>query len=352
MNSKIRYVIILVTILSFLYSGMAFAGSVYDYGTVPGTPPVGEVNWTAWLDDDIPSAGDPPGEILTEDNTNSDVGIDQGYQSFIGVIRWLMQVENFSNAGDGKGVTIMLGGLGSSSGNVWRDTFNWDESTEDFTDQGQASSFSTDTCPVINAMSWTGSSYTFNWSGVAGTYYVYRSTQESGCCDGTPNGASNGRYQYLATVNAASGSGTYTDSYSGNAWYLVIHADSSGDIDGCHSEIDIPTAVMMGDFFASPQAGLNLLEWQTLSEHNLTGFNLYRSESKDGQKEKLNDSIIFPLNPGGFGETDYEFIDRIVQPGTSYYYWLEPVDITGPLAQIQSNLVRALYMFYLQLVAR
>jgi hypothetical protein len=97
---------------------------------------------------------------------------------------------------------------------------------------------------------------------------------------------------------------------------------------------------------------LILLEWQTLSEHNLTGFNLYRSESKDGQKEKLNDSIISPLNPGGFGETDYEFIDRIVQPGTSYYYWLEPVDITGPLAHIQSNLVRALYMFYLQLVAR
>ena len=113
MKYRIGYGFITAIILSIIVIGTALAGAAWDYGTVPGIPPLGEVNWTAWLDKNIASAGDPPSEIITEDNTNSDTGVDKGYQVFGGIRRWVMQVENFSHNSHGDGITILLGGLGA-----------------------------------------------------------------------------------------------------------------------------------------------------------------------------------------------------------------------------------------------
>ena len=70
--------------------------------------------------------------------------------------------------------------------------------------------------------------------------------------------------------------------------------------------------------------------WQTASELNNSGFNLYRGTSPAGPDRRLNDLLIPSQslgNPGGFTYTWDDSADLV--PGTSYYYWVEDVDVNG-----------------------
>jgi hypothetical protein len=90
---------------------------------------------------------------------------------------------------------------------------------------------------------------------------------------------------------------------------------------------DAPTDVMVSSF--AGKAGLNnvKLDWETVSEVDLVGFNIYRSDSQDGAKQKLNSEIISAQNAGQLIGANYQFNDNVTQ-GQHYYYWLELV-MTG-----------------------
>ncbi len=248
-NSRIIPLMFIVFLISIL-AGNASAGSSVDYGDLPGTPAIGQVNWAAWLNKDI-QAGGYPSEVMTEDSTNSGNGVDQGYQDFGGAPNpnWILQVASFSNSpGNGDDVTILLGGLGASSGSGWRDSFTWDTGVP-FTDQGTATvEGSFNACPTMLQGSQTATEKTVLWSGTSSEHLVYRSTQASGA----GNDASNGRYQYVATV--AAGTYSYSDAACGtgdptpNCWHIVIPSDGSGVINGCHSEESNPTAITLSKF--------------------------------------------------------------------------------------------------------
>ncbi len=92
-----------------------------------------------------------------------------------------------------------------------------------------------------------------------------------------------------------------------------------------------PLAVELGSFTATPQAwtGTIRLDWETLTEVNNLGFNLYRAESLAGRQIKLNASLIPSQGPGGSIGYTYSFVDRRVRAGRTYYYWLEAVDLNG-----------------------
>jgi hypothetical protein len=80
---------------------------------------------------------------------------------------------------------------------------------------------------------WNGTQKVVNWKGPPGSYHIYRSTQESGA----GNDASNGRYQWIATVTITTTAGSYTDLIDIANWHLVVQVDAgSGAICGCHSE--------------------------------------------------------------------------------------------------------------------
>lgn len=324
MIKKLKGLLWLVTLLGIICTGVVLAGSTFDYGNVPGNLPVGEVNWIAWLDKEVQPGG-YPSEILTEDNTNSNLGVDQGYQIFGGVPRWVMQVENFSNPQAGDGITIILGGIGNSSGNIWNDEFNWDTLSSS-TDQGTAVLDGVDPCPVIHNLDVNGVAKEFDWSGVSGTYYIYRSNQPSGA----GNIASNGRYSYLATVTSPDGFAVYTDSPDFASWYIVIPGiGPENSIDGCHSnEIAAPSTPVI-NFEATPSDDDVLLTWETQSERNLVGFNLFRSTTMNGSRQLINSLPIDAMHPGTLNGDSYEYRDQgLTDKG--YYYWIQLLENDGP----------------------
>lgn len=91
-----------------------------------------------------------------------------------------------------------------------------------------------------------------------------------------------------------------------------------------------PTAVSLLDFAATGVDEGVALTWETTSETNTLGFNVFRSFEEDGVQFKLNGQLIpNQMSPGSNLGGSYTFIDDDVEDGTSYYYWLQEVELDG-----------------------
>jgi len=90
-----------------------------------------------------------------------------------------------------------------------------------------------------------------------------------------------------------------------------------------------PTAVTLARFEAAAQAEGILIEWETATEMDNLGFNLYRSTAVDGEYIQLNEALIPAQNPGAVFGSVYTWLDEGVTPGVTYFYKLEDVDIEG-----------------------
>lgn len=89
-----------------------------------------------------------------------------------------------------------------------------------------------------------------------------------------------------------------------------------------------PTLIELGRFEATRQADGVLLAWETLSEIDTVGFNLWRSEAENGAYVQINPSLI-PARGGPTTSAVYVYLDATAQPGVAYYYQLEDVDQHG-----------------------
>jgi len=91
-----------------------------------------------------------------------------------------------------------------------------------------------------------------------------------------------------------------------------------------------PTSVELKSFAATAAERAIIVSWETTSELDNLGFNLYRATAVDGPKSKLNAELIPTLVPPGspFGAA-YLYEDTAVIAGMRYFYWLELVDIYG-----------------------
>jgi hypothetical protein len=91
-----------------------------------------------------------------------------------------------------------------------------------------------------------------------------------------------------------------------------------------------PTAVKLLWFNARPDRLAIRVRWETASEIDNAGFNLYRATALEGEKVRLNaDLIPSKVPPGNPIGATYDWLDTQVVAGTIYYYWLEDVDIYG-----------------------
>ncbi|MFM8321575.1 MAG: hypothetical protein ACKOC5_11730, partial [Chloroflexota bacterium] len=90
------------------------------------------------------------------------------------------------------------------------------------------------------------------------------------------------------------------------------------------------TAVDMASFTAAAQSHQVLVDWVTAMEEDAQGFNLYRSTTPGGERTQLNAELIPSQAVDRLNGASYRYIDTAVQPGTTYYYWLEFIDLDEP----------------------
>ena len=295
----------------------------YVYGRVGSSsyPPDGTVTFMAFL----LKGGDTDNEILTEDNWNSGLGLDNGYSSEYFWVDWA----NFTNplAQDNDTLVILFTGIGAQAGNagILASLIDTDVGFEDLGSSSWGASSNpgtptnlqaTNVHPGIVSLSWTAAKNGF--------YRVYRSSQGSGA----GNGASNGRYTRIAQDLT---SPSYVDSTAPQAtcWYVVVASDGI-NLSG-HSEeesIDAALPVALSAFTARGDRNMVVLEWTTESEWDNRGFHIYRREETVKDYRRLTTEIIPGAGSSSQGER-YTWIDRQVEPGRTYWYQLVSEDLSG-----------------------
>ncbi len=70
------------------------------------------------------------------------------------------------------------------------------------------------------------------------------------------------------------------------------------------------------------------VSWETASEIDTAGFNLYRASDASGDYQKINNMLI-PAEGSATTGSVYSFTDGIVSTGTTYVYLLEDIDVVG-----------------------
>lgn len=90
-----------------------------------------------------------------------------------------------------------------------------------------------------------------------------------------------------------------------------------------------PTAVEVSLFDAAFLNNRVLVRWETASELDLVGFNLYRSMYDNGPYARLNPTLISAQRPGSPTGAAYTWDDGQIRLGRVYYYKLEQVSADG-----------------------
>jgi hypothetical protein len=90
-----------------------------------------------------------------------------------------------------------------------------------------------------------------------------------------------------------------------------------------------PTAIELASFSAEAQGGDVLLTWETATELDNLGFNLYRADSLYGERSQINGRLIPSEMSGNAMGATYTYLDETAAPGQTSYYWLEDVDVHG-----------------------
>jgi len=88
-----------------------------------------------------------------------------------------------------------------------------------------------------------------------------------------------------------------------------------------------PTAITLVSFTAEAGVSSVTLAWETGTEVDNAGFNLYRATAAEGTYTKVNAALIAAEGDPVSGAS-YSFLDEGLAPGT-YYYKLEDVDLNG-----------------------
>lgn len=142
-----------------------------------------------------------------------------------------------------------------------------------------------------------------------------------------------------STASQSVNSGDYisvnegTSGLQSNTTYYYRIAASNGDETSYGDELSFntlsePTAIEIISFTAETDGSDAVtLKWETATEINNTGFNLYRSRIKDNNYKKINNGLIAARGSETEG-VSYSYVDTPPSHGT-YYYKLEDADVNG-----------------------
>ena len=84
-----------------------------------------------------------------------------------------------------------------------------------------------------------------------------------------------------------------------------------------------------------------VIQWTTESELNNAGFNILRSDSREGEFKQVNKNMI--QGKGTTGErSTYKWIDTTAKPGAVYYYQIEDVSFAGERQTLATTKLKGL----------
>ncbi|MEW6442406.1 MAG: hypothetical protein AB1640_15825 [bacterium] len=128
-------------------------------------------------------------------------------------------------------------------------------------------------------------------------------------------------------------------------WETYYYTDDAGDtppstgwgVECCTALAPAPTVqsstlVELASFVAEATEEGVLVKWETASEVETAGFNVWRSAAADGEYSKVNESLI-PAEGGATQGASYSFLDAsALEPGSTWFYKLEEVENSGASA--------------------
>ncbi len=131
-------------------------------------------------------------------------------------------------------------------------------------------------------------------------------------------GAGMGRDLLNGTLAGSDGLGSLGDGVfiTSTGWVSGITITNAG------------TVITLTSFTATPTATQVKVAWQTGSEVDTAGFNIWRSATATGTFSKVNAAVI-PANGSGVGGASYSWTDTTVGAGQTWYYKLEDIDSYG-----------------------
>ncbi len=149
------------------------------------------------------------------------------------------------------------------------------------------------------------------------------------------------RYSILRRFGTRAFSGTRQPSWrkAQNASTYYGHRD---DVGSPGHRLGSPLPVSLSSFRPVRDSTTDqvIITWITESELNNAGFNILRSESKDGEFTVINEQGHIP----GHGTTSerciYTYIDRTTKPNVVYYYRIEDISLDGKRTTLRTTHLR------------
>ena len=139
--------------------------------------------------------------------------------------------------------------------------------------------------------------------------------------------------------------------YAGSAW---VHASdvrfqktdeyyygSIDDIGTPGHTSNNPLPVELSHFRPTLENGEVVIRWTTESELNNAGFNILRSDARDGEYKQVNSELIEGAGTTGERNT-YKWVDESAKPNVVYYYQIEDVSFAGERQTLQTTKLKGL----------
>ena len=113
------------------------------------------------------------------------------------------------------------------------------------------------------------------------------------------------------------------------------------DISSPGQTVGSPLPVNLSFFRPTLEDDEVVIRWTTESELDNAGFNIYRSDARDGEFKKVNAELI--QGNGTTGErSTYKWVDESAKPGAVYYYQIEDVSFAGERQTLATTKLKGL----------
>ena len=114
------------------------------------------------------------------------------------------------------------------------------------------------------------------------------------------------------------------DNAPGSPAYSPVGLVTNGEVEDYIAPLGT-LSVTLNDFSAVCQDETPLIRWETASEVDTQGFNLYRGVTAGAWDTQLNPTMILAQNPGNTQGGSYQWVDTTALPDVEYFYWLQDV---------------------------